>query len=208
MGSLFLGYRGALLFSDFTLSVGAADLDDIKRVLKLGDLRRVETGDTEADIVGFAAGVGIDMTAPDTFTRFGPFLNLDYVNIDVDGYREQGSSSTAMAFGDQERDSLLGSAGLFASHPFRWGRTDMEVYGDIAYRYEFEDESDDVKAVMKNLSSGVHFKTPGYEIDDIYYSLRAGIGARFERVRCSLFGSYESNDRQTAYLGASIAFDL
>ena len=113
-----------------------------------------------------------------------------------------------MAFGDQERDSLLGSAGLFASHPFRWGRTDMEVYGDIAYRYEFEDESDDVKAVMKNLSSGVHFKTPGYEIDDIYYSLRAGIGARFERVRCSLFGSYESNDRQTAYLGASIAFDL
>ncbi len=209
MASLFLGYRGELLFSDFTLSVGSADLDDIERVVRLGStLRRVETGDTEADIIGFAAGVGIDMTAPDTMTRFGPFLNLDYINIDVDGYQEQGSSSTAMAFGDQERDSLVGSAGVFASHPFRWGQTDMEVYGDIAYRYEFEDDSDDVKAVMKNLSSGVHFKAPGYEIDDVSLVGRAGIGASFGRLRCSLFGSFENNDRETAYLGASIAFDL
>ena len=84
----------------------------------------------------------------------------------------------------------------------------MEIYGDIAYRYEFEDESDDVKAVVKNLSSGVHFKSPGYDIDDESVAIRAGIGASFGALRCSLFGSFEDNDRETTYFGAGIAFDL
>jgi outer membrane lipase/esterase len=209
VGSLFLGYRSDLLFSDFTLSVGEADLDDIERVIHLGSTaRRVEKGDTEADILGFSTRIGVNMTAPETITRFGPFLELDYLNIEVDGYEEQGTASTAMAFGDQERDSLLGSAGVFVSHPFKWGDTDMEVYGDFAYRYEFEDEADDVKAVVKNLSSGVHFRMPGYEIDDQSLVVRAGIGANWGALRCNLFGSYENNDRETTYLGVSIAFDL
>jgi hypothetical protein len=84
----------------------------------------------------------------------------------------------------------------------------MEVYGDFAYRYEFEDEADDVKAVVKNLSSGVHFRMPGYEIDDQSLVVRAGIGANWGALRCNLFGSYENNDRETTYLGVSIAFDL
>ena len=209
MGSVFLGYRSDLLFTDFTLSVGSSDLDDIKRVIDLGaTARRVEQGDSEADILGASAGIGVNVMGSGSATRFGPFLNLDYLNIDVDGYDEQGSTSTAMAFGDQERDSLLGSAGVFVSHPFMLGGTDMEVYGDVAYRYEFADDADDVKAVVKNLSGGVHFKMPGYAIDDDALAVRAGIGANFGALRCSLFASYEDNDRETTYLGAGIAFDL
>ena len=98
VGSLFLGYRSDLLFSDFTLSVGSTDLDDIKRVVQLGStLRRVEQGDTEADILGLSASVGVNMMAPDSLTRFGPFLTLDFLNVEVDGYAENSSTSTAMA---------------------------------------------------------------------------------------------------------------
>jgi outer membrane lipase/esterase len=209
MGSLFLSYRSDLLFTDFTVSVGSSDLDDIRRVIDLGSTaRRVEQGDSEADILGASAGIGVNVMRPGSATRFGPFLNLDYLNIDVDSYAEEGSASTAMAFGDQERDSLLGSAGVFASYPFQWGSADMELYGDLAYRYEFEDDTDDVRAVVKNLSDGVHFKLPGYDIDDDVIAVRAGLGASFGRLRCSLFGSYEDNDRETIYLGAGIAFDL
>ena len=209
MGSVFAGYRSDLFFTDFTLSFGASDLDNIERVIELGSsARRVEKGDSEADIFGMSAGIGVNVMGPASATRFGPFLNLDYLNIDVDGFTEQGSASTAMAFGDQERDSLLGSAGVFTSYPFQWGSTDMELYGDVSYRYEFEDDTDDVKAVVKNLASGVHFKLPGYQIDDDALAVRAGLGASFGRLRCSLFGSYEDNDRETTYLGASIAFDL
>jgi outer membrane lipase/esterase len=209
MGSLFLGYRSQYLFSDFTLSVGSTDLDDIKRVIPLGStLVRTEKGDTDADILGFAASVGIDMTADNTEPRLGPFIGLDYMDVQVDGYSEKGTLSTAMSFGDQDRESLIGSMGVFASYPFQVGNTALEAYGDIAYRKEFEDSSDHVDAVVKNLSSGVHFRMPGYDIDDESYVFRAGIGANLGALRCSLYGSYEQNDREISYLGLSVAYAL
>ena len=209
MGSLFLGYRSHYVFSDLTLSAGSTDLDDIKRVIPLGStLVRTEKGDTEADILGLALTLGVDMTSDDTRSRFGPFASLDYMDVEVDGYAENGSDSTAMAFGDQERDSLLGSMGLFGSYPFQWNNIKLEAYGDIAYRMEFEDSSDKVDAVVKNLASGAHFRMPGYAIDDEAFVARAGLGANFGALRCNLSGSYEDNDRETTYLGFSIAYDL
>jgi outer membrane lipase/esterase len=209
MGSLFVGYRSQYLFSDLTLSAGSTDLDDIKRVIPLGStLVRTEKGDTDADLFGVTALVGIDMTSGENAPRFGPFLSLDYMDVEVDGYAEQGSSSTAMAFGDQDRDSLIGGMGLFGSYPFQVSSTNLEAYGDIAYRKEFEDDSDDVKAVVKNLSSGAHFRMPGYNIDDESVVVRAGISAHLGALRCSLSGSYEDNDRETTYLGFNIAYDL
>ena len=209
MGSLFVGYRSQHLFSDIALSAGSTSLDDIKRVFSLGPtLVRTETGDTDADLLGVAALVGFDMTSAQIAARIGPFVSLDYMDVKVDGYAEQGSSSTAMAFGDQSRDSLVGALGLFGSYPFKISSTNLEAYGDVAYHREFEDESDDVEAVVKNLSSGARFSLPGYDIDDESYVFRAGIRADLGALRFSLSGSYENNNQQTTYLGFNIAYDL
>lgn len=209
IGSIFLGYRHDFGFVDFTLTAGSTDLDDIKRVVPLGThMVRTETGDTEADILGIGVVFGLDVTAEQSALRFGPYVSLDYTNIDVDGYEEKGSDATAMVFGDQERDSYLGSAGVFANYPFRWGDLKLQAYGDIAYRKELEDDSDAVQAVVKNLASGVRFRMPGYDIDDTSIIGRAGIGANFGALRCNLYGSYEDNDRETTYLGLSVAYDL
>lgn len=209
MGSLFAGYRSEHLFSDITLSAGSTKLEDIKRVISLGStLVRSEKGDTDADLLGVAALVGFDITPAETAPRIGPFISLDYMDVKVDGYAEQGSSSTAMAFGDQSRDSLIGAMGLFGSYPFQISSINLEAYGDVAYHKEFEDDSDDVEAVVKNLSTGARFSLPGYDIDDESYVFRAGIRAHLGALRCSLSGSYENNNRQTTYLGFNIAYDL
>lgn len=209
MGSAFLGYRSPSLFSDLSLTLGRADLENIDRVVKLGSTTvRTHTGDTEADIVGLAAGLGLDLLSKLENTRLGPFAGVDYLDIEVDSYAEQGNLASAMAFGDQDRESLVGSIGIFASHSFRLERAGLEVYGDLSYRQDFEDTGDDVEAVVKNLAEGVHFRMPGYEIDDQSVMLRAGIGADFGGLRCSLYGSYEDNDREATYIGLSLAYDL
>lgn len=209
LGSVFVGYRRGKWFGDLALTAGKSELDDIDRVIPLGStLERRERGDTEVDTFGASAEAGVDLMPEGSTLRLGPFVDLDYLEVEVDGYSEDGSSSTAMAFGDQERDSLLGSVGVFVSYPFQIGKAETEVYGDLSYRKEFEDDTDEVEAVVKNLASGVHFRQPGYQIDDDAVVVRAGISARMGALRLGLFGSYQDNDRETGYLGLSLAYDL
>lgn len=209
MFSVFGGYRGTYLFTDASVTLGRSDLEDITRVISLGEtLKRAEEGKTDADITGVSITIGVDTTADELSWHFGPFLSLDYLKIEVDGFAEESDLSTAMVFGDLERDSLLGSAGIFINYPMRWGNTALVAYGDLAYRSEMEGESARVSAALKNLASSVHFSMPGYDIDKESVSVRGGLQANFGGLRCNLFASYDNNDRETTYLGLGLAYQL
>ncbi len=208
MGSLFLGYRDNIIFADLSLTLGRADLDDIDRSVRLGStMRRTESGDTEADSYGIAAVIGVDMIESNA-VRFGPYMGLDYLHIEVDGYAERSDASTAMAFGDQTRKSSVGSLGLFGSYPVQAGGVELEIYGDFSYRSELEGSTDDVEAVVKNLGDGVHFHLPGYDIDNESIALRAGVAARFGRLRCNLSGFFDDNERETTSITLGLSYDL
>lgn len=209
LGTLFVGYRHGIWFGDFSLTAGKTDLQEIERVVQLGStMVRREQGETDADTVGLSSEIGVDLMPADLKLRFGPFIHLGYLEVEVDGYAERDAKSTTMVFGDQTRESLVGSAGVFASYPFRLGGVETEVFGDISYRKEFEDNADDVKAVVKNLQSGVHFHMPGYEIADESVVVHAGISARLGDLRLGLFGGYEGGSSETTFLGLNIAYDL
>jgi outer membrane lipase/esterase len=210
VGSLFASYRREDWFMDLALSAGNSDVEDIERVFDVGTTqRRVEHGETEADLLGLMADVGVDMTGKDSTLRFGPFLGLEYVSVEVDGYAEDGASSSAMAFADYERESLLGRAGMFLSYPVKFGSATLDLHADAAYYEEFEDDTDDVVAVSKNLSSGPWFRMPGYTVDD--NGLRASLGvdaAWASGLRVGLGYLYDDNDAEAGYLrlNASYAF--
>ena len=167
LGSVFAGYRCDIWFADAVLTMGNSDIENIDRVFNIGSVQvRRESGDTEADVVGMAADIGVNMMSARSPWRFGPFLALDYLDIDVDGYSEQGTRSSAMSFGDLNRESTVGSAGVFGSYPFTMGGAALELYGDVAYVEEFEDHTDNVEAVVKSLAAGPSFRMPGYDIDN------------------------------------------
>ena len=113
-----------------------------------------------------------------------------------------------MTYGDQRRRSLLGDLGVFASYPFPAGRVNWEVYGDVTWRTELEGDSDKVEAVVSNLSEGVRFRVPGYSIDEDTLMLRVGLTADLGGLRASLLGTYQDNQRETGYLGLSLAYDF
>jgi outer membrane lipase/esterase len=210
IGSLFASYRQGDWFADLALGFGATDVDDIDRVFGIGPVQvRREHGETDADVTTLGADVGVDMTAAGTPLRFGPFLGLEYVEVEVDGYAEDGSSSSAMRFDDYERESLQGRAGVFASYPVKLGGATLDLHADVAYVEEFEGDTDDVVAVGNTLASGPWFRMPGYTIDD--NGLRVAVGADASwasGVRVGLGYRYDDNDAEAGYLNlnASYAF--
>jgi outer membrane lipase/esterase len=210
MGSVFAGYRCDIWFADAVLSAGQSDLEDIERVFNIGSVQlRREQGETEADVLGLALDVGVDMMPKDAGWRFGPFLAMEYTDITVDGYVEESASSSAMAFGDLDRESLLGRAGVFASWPLALGGADVELYGDVAYFEEFEDETDAVEAVSKTLASGPWFRMPGYEIDESGMRAMLGADARWNSgLSLGLSYRYDDNDAEAQYLNLSASYAL
>ena len=208
MGSLFAGYRCEGWFADAVLSAGETDLDDIERVFEVGtwQLRR-ESGDTRADVLGVSGTIGVNMMGEESVWRFGPFLAADYLDIEVDGYEEKSVNSTAMAFGDLARDSVTGSAGVFASYPLRIGAADLEFRGDVAWVEEFEDRSDEVRAVVKRVADGVWFRMPGYDIDDGGLRAVLGVDAGWRSgLRLGLSYRYADNDAEAQYLNLSASY--
>lgn len=210
MGSLFAGWRRDIWFADAVLSAGSSDLEDIERVFNLGSVQvRREQGQTEAEVFGLALDVGVDMMPKGSAWRFGPFLAMDYTDITVDGYAEEGTSSSAMSYGDLDRESMLGRAGVFASWPLALGGAEVEVYGDIAYFEEFEDDTDAVEAVNKALSSGPWFRMPGYQIDESGVRAMLGADASWNSgFHLGLSYRYDDNEAEAQYLNLSVAYAL
>jgi len=208
MGSAFTAWRCEGWFTDLVLSAGQSDLDDIERVFAIGTAQqRRESGDTSADVLGLALTLGVDMTGEGSRLRFGPFLAADYLDIEVDGYAEDGLRSSTMQYDDLTRESLLGSAGVFGSYPLGLGATRVELAADVAYVEEFEDEPEDVKAVVKSLATGPSFRMPGYEIDDSGWRATLGATASWQGgARVGLSYRYADNDWETQYLNLSASY--
>jgi outer membrane lipase/esterase len=80
---------------------GHSNFTDVNRIIQLGPLDRTETGNPNGSHVG--AGVTGGWWFGQGTLKNGPFANIEYQSIRVDGYHESGDDSTAMWFGSQHR---------------------------------------------------------------------------------------------------------
>ncbi|SFM56912.1 autotransporter domain-containing SGNH/GDSL hydrolase family protein [Halopseudomonas yangmingensis] len=101
----FAQYQRERAWADASLSYGHLDYSDLKRQFALGITQRAEKGDTDGSLLAFSARVGYDLANPGTGWQVSPFISADIAKVDVDGYREAGTRSTALFYGDQQRDS-------------------------------------------------------------------------------------------------------
>ncbi len=210
LGSVFVGFRCHRWFADGVLTVGKTDVENIKRAFSLGpNHTRREQGETEAEVKGLAADMGLNLAPAGWTLRAGPLLGAEYQQIEVRGYAEDGSSSSAMRYAGLDRDSLIGRAGLFADYPWRLGAAEMSLRADVAYFEEFEDPATTVSAVTKNLSAGPWFRMPGYSVDD--NGVRASLGLEGEwksGLRVGLGYRYDDNAAEASYLGLNVSYGL
>ncbi|HAW25493.1 MAG TPA: autotransporter domain-containing esterase, partial [Pseudomonas sp.] len=167
---------------------------------------RSEKGSTEGMVWGVSAKTGFNLMQMGDPLEFGPFIGASYQKIDVDGYREQGASSTALSYEDQELESLRLSVGLFGTYAVS-ERT--RLFGEVAREVEREDEQrEDLRMSLNSVPTN-SFELPGATPTGDQTRFSVGIAHQLTTglsVRANY--NYQGNDNRNQGVGLSLALDL
>jgi outer membrane lipase/esterase len=163
--------------------VGGANLDyGTARRFQLGALSRTESGDTTGwqYWVSLLGGYWFNPTGN---WQHGPFGRLTYQEVKVNGFSENGSSSTTLSYGKQEIDSFVTSVGWQAT-----GRLGMfRPFGRITWEYESKNNQSVVTA--RPVGSDLSYTIPGITPDDSYGRYLIGASADIGSVTGFLTGA-------------------
>jgi len=184
---------------------GSLSYDDIERQFALGPTRRTHSGETDGDYLAASASAGFALI-DDGDIRVGPDVGLTYEKVEIDGFAEADTVSTAATFGHQEFDSLTGRIGLAATT--RAGAP-VRFTGRVSYEHEFG--SDERKFTIAPVGAPISYTSGIYTADDDYVSysfavdgalapgisLRAGVRGNVGRANF---------DSLTSYAGVSVGF--
>ena len=154
-------------------SLGVADLDfrNIRRNITLGQGSREENGDTHGmHMIGRILGGYWFNTASNWI--HGPFARLTYQEAKVYAWSETGTSSTAMAFGEQKRDSFVSSLGWQASGDLGW----LKPFGRVTWEKDYNNDDRTVRAGLVS-TGGVGFGLPALRADSDYVLFDLGASA-------------------------------
>ncbi len=171
LAGAFAQYQDGLLWGDLSLSAGYLDYHDLKRRFALGRTTRTERGDTEGRVLALGGRIGIELS-PAERLRLAPFVSADVARIEVDGYREDGASSTALNYDDQRLDSQRLGVGLQARFALA---DDAELFGEVVREREFEDDEQEVDMALNSVA-GVDFSLVGAALERD--QTRASVGLR------------------------------
>jgi outer membrane lipase/esterase len=156
--SAFAQYQQGRLWADASLSLGHLDYSDLNRQFALGIAQRSEQGDSDGQLWALSGRLGYDLANAGTGWRVSPFLSADYARVDVDGYREDGASATALNFDDQQRDSTRLGLGLQANYQLAPA---TQVFAEIARELELEDDRRDLRMGLNSVA-GNSFELQGH----------------------------------------------
>jgi len=156
-------------------SFGHLGYSNVHRNIPIGPTVRYEDGDTSGSHVAFAltGGWWLDF---DNW-RTGPYADLTWQHIEVDGYNENGNDATAMTFGKQDRHSLIGTLGWQVSANLRAGNAVLHPYARVAWNHDSDADPRDVTAGLVSMPGT--FALPGFAPDGNWGSAGIGLAADF-----------------------------
>lgn len=171
----FAGWYGDRLWANAQVSYSWISYD-VDREVQLGNVTRRHSG--SPDGTNLSLGLSAGYQWGEGAFRHGPVISVLSQTIDMDGYSESNVNSSALAYPDQEFDSLIGSAG----YEFSYAINDhLQPYARLTVDKEFEDPAEEVFAQALSLPGTSAYAVPGLDTDDGYGTLLMG-------ARTQLFG--------------------
>jgi outer membrane lipase/esterase len=191
------------------LSYADLDYDDLNRSFSLGPVKqRTETASTDGQSMGVMMNAGYNIFASDRAYRLGPLVGYEYVRVEVDGYREDGSDATALNVDDQDVGSSVFSFGGFASLDL--GLCDCELYTDVVYRKDTSTDPNDPRIGLVSVEGNMA-TLPGYQVeDDDSWRWNLGLAANFTpAVQFNISAGGEDSDGQSDFwYGAELSYSF
>ena len=167
-------------------SVGQLNFNGINRVIQLGAQTRTETASTGGSHVGFELGGGYLFHWADI--NSGPFATFSHQRVRVSSYNENGSDSTTMFFGRQNRDSTIWRVGWELTGDSKMMGGDWHPYARVAYDHETDDKARSVDAGILGMNGT--FTMPGFQPDGTFWTGELGVAADFGS-NLSAFAGYD-----------------
>lgn len=122
--------------------------------------------------------------------RIGPVIGLRYAKADVDAYTETGDPVLTLDVGDQEIQSLIGSAGIEARGDLEIGGLAVRPYAAATLEREFDGDGRTVPYALTAAPEIVNRWIIPDRSDDIYGRIAAGVNLSLgEAVSLQLQGS-------------------
>ena len=171
----FAGWYGDRLWANAQVSYSWISYD-VDREVQLGDVTRRHSG--SPDGTNLSLGLSAGYQWGEGAFRHGPVISVVSQTIEMDGYSESNVNSSALAYPDQDFDSLIGSAGYELSYAIN---EHLQPYARLTVDKEFEDPAEEVFAQALSLPSTNAYAVPGLDTDDGYGTLLMG-------ARTKLFG--------------------
>jgi outer membrane lipase/esterase len=168
----FVGWHGDAFWANGQASWTKTSYD-VDRDVHLGPATRRHSGSPDGDNLSVGANAGWDFSHG--ALTHGPVVSLLMQKIGVDGYAENSTESTALAYPEQDFDSLIGSAGWQASYVIS---DNVAPYARLTWDHEFEDAPEEAFAQSRSLPGTLPYAVPGLELDENYGTLLLGVRTR------------------------------
>ncbi len=165
---------------------GHSNFTDVNRTIELGPAERTETGSPNGSHVG--AGVTGGWWFGEGTLKNGPFANIEYQSIRVDGYHENGDDSTAMWFGSQHRKALISTLGWRLQGQWQTANTTFVPFAELAFNRDSKADARDITTGLNSLNG--QFTMAGFIPDKTWGSADVGLTAHFNQ---QLSGSLSYN---------------
>jgi outer membrane lipase/esterase len=180
---------------------GTLQFNNIERMFKLGAATRVEHGQDSGSTINADVTAGYWFGAGALHT--GPYVSANYQQVRVDGYNETSGDSSAMSFGSQLREAMIGEAGWKLQAAVPVGVATLYPFAQVAYDYDADATQRYVSAGLTSMNGT--FALPGYTPAKSWASAQIGLNARFPNG-WTAYGSYQGRfgDSSQTYSGGSV----
>lgn len=195
------GYVGGYI--DF----GQSNFSNIDRRINLGTAQLSETGKADGNRLGGGLTGGWWFNFDNV--RTGPFANIEWQTVKVNGYSESGNDSSAMWFGSQQRDALISTLGWRVQGQWQAGGTKLVPYAEIAWNHDSKADPRSITAGLNSMPGS--FALTGYNPDKTWGTADIGLTAQFSQNLSGWIGySGRFNDDSQKYnsinLGVKVGF--
>lgn len=157
---------------------GKIRFTDIKRQFALGPALRTESGGSNGS--QWMGGLRTGFMFGDESLRSGPFVNVQWQHVHVDGYQENSSDSSAMHFGSQTRQSLVSSLGWRMTGNWTFGSGSVQPYLNLAWNHDSQADQRLVTAGLNSLNG--QFALGGYKPDSTWVSADLGVSTHYDNI--------------------------
>lgn len=196
-GTFYAGFGEGPWYVGLRMGAGDLDYSDVHRSIELGTTTRTETGDTSGyhyygSLVGgwwFGRQGGI---------VHGPYGRLTYQRAIVRQFSEQGNDSTALSYGQQEREALQSSLGWQLSGVLG----SIRPFARATWEYDSKADARSIEATPVVL--GGTYSVGAFVPDDSYFLFNVGASTDFSRGTVFLTGTGTADKNDGNYWAVTL----